>query len=663
MKSNHENYWLSSKLDFNHRMRYLFLFPLFFLIQPSLLWSQEDVEPTPQESIAKLKREINTDGITTKERVEKLHEIGQLYFDQPDSTAYYLLTSLKLSIDIQDSILISDTYINLSLVDLFQNKYDNTIKYTDSAIGYLNPRNEKHFLNLGVASTVQGIAYNNNEYMDLAFEKILNANSFLRKAPIDETSQNYLVQNYSDLSLIYFNIEEYDNCIKSAKQALQRAKPIDAKHHMGDIYNTLASAYAEKGEYAVAEVYMDSSAATFQEVDYTAGLVRVYSDKGQLLVRKEKYDSAKDEFMRALLLSHELDNPHFLTSNYLDLTAAYFKNNEIATARKYLDSAETISKQLDIPLFTNRVALSKSQLLGQQNNYSEAIAILKENVTYMRSENLRESVRDVYDELYKLYKEQGDVENSFLYYQKYAMLKDSLKQELQNSKLNVLRVEYNYNQIVADLENSETQLQLASEAQKRVTHRNYYLGGLAALIVLFSLFMYFRQRKLSSVRRAVLESKQEVLKVKQEALDNQVRFKNKQITDFAIHISEKNELLENIKSKLKSIKVTNDTYKDMVKDTMHFINNDIEQNKEKIQLYKQVNETNDSFRAKIDEMYKNLSDKERKVATMLRLGQTSKQIALQLNISAASVDNYRYTLRKKMNIPKGESLKMFIQNI
>ena len=68
-------------------------------------------------------------------------------------------------------------------------------------------------------------------------------------------------------------------------------------------------------------------------------------------------------------------------------------------------------------------------------------------------------------------------------------------------------------------------------------------------------------------------------------------------------------------------------------------------------------------RAKIDQLYQNLSDKEKKVATMLRLGQTSKQIALQLNISAASVDNYRYTLRKKMNIPKGKSLKMFIQNI
>jgi DNA-binding CsgD family transcriptional regulator len=165
------------------------------------------------------------------------------------------------------------------------------------------------------------------------------------------------------------------------------------------------------------------------------------------------------------------------------------------------------------------------------------------------------------------------------------------------------------------------------------------------------------------VKRENLLAKQEVLNVKQKALDDVVAFKNKQITDFAIHISEKNDLLDKIKVRLKGIKVTNDSHKEVVQDTIHFINSDMDQNREKIQLYQQVSETTDSFRAKIDQLYTNLNEKEKKVATMLRLGQTSKQIALQLGISSASVDNYRYNLRKKMAIPKGESLKAFIKEI
>jgi tetratricopeptide (TPR) repeat protein len=644
-------------------MRYFLLFSVFLLTSQVSVWAQNPDNLSTTQNIDVLKAELKANSLTTKDRIEKLHEIGQLFFDRPDSTVHYLNRALVLSRSINDSVLISDTFINMSLVEMYNDDYDRTLKYIDSAVQNLNKRNENHFLNIGIANTIGGIAYNNNERMDLAFEKILEANRFLNKAPVDVTSQSYLVENYSSLALIYFNIEEYDNTIENAKQALERAKHIEAFHNIADIYNILATTYTEKEEYTLAEIYLDSSAQTFKEINYVSGEVMVLSDKGQLLLRKGKYSSAKMEFKKALARGKDLGDVHMLVSIFLDLSTTYFRNNEIAMAKEYLDSAYLASRDVDFPLFSNKISLAETQILKKEKNFTRAIKLLEDNVAYMQSLNLRESRLETYDELFQLYKETGDAENSLLYFEKYTQLKDSLRQELNTGKLNVLHVEHNYNQVVSDLEKTETQLALAGEAQKRIKHRNYFLSGLAGLIILFSVFVFFRQRKLSLARRAILESKQEVLYVKQQALDNKVRFKNKQITDFAIHISEKNELLETIKSKLKSIKVTNDTYKEIVNDTMHFINNDIEQNKEKIQLYQQVNETTDSFRAKINEMYNNLSDKEKKVATMLRLGQTSKQIALLLNISAASVDNYRYTIRKKMNIPKGESLKMFIQNI
>lgn len=644
-------------------MRYFLLFSIYIFTSQISVSAQNQASSITGQNIDALKAELRANSLTTEDRIEKLHEIGQLFFDRPDSTVYYLNRALVLSKSINDSVLISDTFINLSLVDMYNDDYDATLKYIDSAIQNLNKQNESHFLNIGIANTIGGIAYNNNERMDLAFEKILEANRFLNKAPIDVTSQSYLVENYSSLALIYFNIEEYDNTIENAKQALERAKQIEAFHNIADNYNILATTYTEKEEYVLAEIYLDSSAQTYKDINYVAGEVMVLSDKGQLLLRKQKYNSAKKEFKKALTMGKDLGDTHMLVAIFLDLSTTYFKNNETAMAKKYLDSAYMASRDMNFPMFSNKIALAESQILKRERNFTRAIKLLEDNVAYMQSLNLRESRLDTYDELYQLYKETGDAGNTLLYFEKYTQLKDSLQQELNTGKLNVLRVEHNYYQLLSDLEKTETQLALASEAQKRIKHRNYYLIGSAGLIILFSVFMFLRQRKLNLARRAVLESKQEVLYVKQQVLDNKVRFKNRQITDFAIHISEKNELLENIKSKLKSIKVTNDTYKEIVNDTMHFINNDIEQNKEKIQLYQQVNETTDSFRAKINEMYKSLSDKEKKVTTMLRLGQTSKQIALQLNISAASVDNYRYTIRKKMNISKGESLKMFIQNI
>ena len=94
-----------------------------------------------------------------------------------------------------------------------------------------------------------------------------------------------------------------------------------------------------------------------------------------------------------------------------------------------------------------------------------------------------------------------------------------------------------------------------------------------------------------------------------------------------------------------------------------FINDDISQNKEKVQLYSEIDETTNSFNHKLTNLYPDLTEKERRIATLVRLNHTSKQISLQLNITPASVDNYRSILRKKMDVQKGASIVKFIKNI
>ena len=278
-------------------------------------------------------------------------------------------------------------------------------------------------------------------------------------------------------------------------------------------------------------------------------------------------------------------------------------------------------------------------------------------------DNFIESRKEIYKDLYELYEENNDFSNALMYHKEYVATKDSLQQILDKNKFSTLQTEFNYKELVSELETKESQLKVTQEEQKGARQRNLFIIISISALAVFALFSFFRQKSLSKARREALESKQEALQLKKKSLDDEVKFKNQQITDFAIHISEKNELLEKVKAKLKRVKVINDSHKEVLKDTLHFINNDIENDKEKIQLYKDVSQTNDSFGSKLDSKFDNLNDKEKKVATMLRLGQTSKQIALQLGITAASVDNYRYNLRKKMNVPKGKSLKTFIQNI
>ena len=67
--------------------------------------------------------------------------------------------------------------------------------------------------------------------------------------------------------------------------------------------------------------------------------------------------------------------------------------------------------------------------------------------------------------------------------------------------------------------------------------------------------------------------------------------------------------------------------------------------------------------SKLKEKYPNLTPKEIKVATYALLKMSSKTISNQMGISIQSVNNYRFTIRKKLNIPKNKSIDEYLRDL
>ncbi|GAB5400999.1 MAG: hypothetical protein Aureis2KO_25840 [Aureisphaera sp.] len=630
----------------------------------SLGYAQDADSLEIAQSKKNLQFQLNTNEVKDSDKIDLLHELGELYYgEENDSAYYYLESALNLSKLRNDTLKITSSYVKLSLVGIYIDDYDAALSYIDSTFMYADKTDPRYFGSVGWAYSIEGIVYNNYEKMALALENILLANSFLDKAEKDEDTEEYMLENYNDLSIVYYNIESYETAAKYARTALDKAKEAENDYYIAENHNMLGLIYNAQKEYELAEMHLDSANVGFEVAGNEEGKMSAASNRGFLYRSQGMYQKAKVEYLKALELSKELEDVYSRVTAYTDLVDVYNSTFELQKAKAYLDSARMYTSEWVIPNFDTNIALLQSKILEKENNINGGIEILTEALKGEELKTFKQSELDVYEELSRLHKKRGDYENGLRYFEKYTALKDTLQQKIQNDRLNVLRVEQNYNQVVAELENTETRLQLANIEKKGFKTRQYFIIGIAIMLILFAVFLFFRERKLNATRRDALRSNQEVLKLKKAALDTEMRFKNKQITEFAIHISEKNELLEKIKSRLRGIKVTNETYREMVNDALHFINSDIEQNKEKVQLYQHIDETTDSFGAKIEQLYPNLSSKEKKVAIMLRLGQTSKQIGVQLNISPASVDNYRYNLRKKMEIPKGKSLKSFIQNL
>ena|GEM_PF-584361 len=637
-------------------------FILFLLT--GILQAQNDQDQTPDIKVEDIKNQLQTKDLPSTTRIDNLLIVGKDFITKSeDSARYYLEKALQLSKIEKDSFNIIRAYNRFSVLEKYLENDLNTLKYADSALEYGSSANQKHFAGIAYAHSNKGLAYNYLERFDLSLESFLNANSFLLKDDQDTQTKTYLAENYTHLAKIYSSIKNNETALECIKKSLTISKAIDAYWETGESYEFMFAHYFDEKQYTLAQKYIDSAQTVYDKVENLQGIQFLAKYRAEIYLKQNTPDLAIPIYDALLQLDKKDGVAYILAEGYTFLSKAYTNKNKLKLAAKYLDSARvqaSISENL-----SHRISIASQQAKIYKSRKQLSRGIL-ELQTILKNENIdffQESKKDLYKELSELYALNNDPKNALLSSNEHYRIKDSLRAILQKNKFNVIQSEFNYNELSAKLKARDAQLQVSKTEQKRARDNTYFSFSVLSLIVLFFLISFYRQKKLNTIKRENLIAKQEVLSIKQEALDTQVAFKNKQITDFAIHISEKNELLEKIKIKLKQVKVINDTHKAVVNDTIHFINNDIDQNREKIQLYQQVNETNDSFRAKIDQLYTNLNDKEKKVATMLRLGQPSKQIALQLGISAASVDNYRYNLRKKMEIPKGHSLKDFINKI
>ncbi len=642
------------------QMRNILSFIIITFVAVFHAYAQSDIEA----QLKSFKEALKNKNLSRLERVDNLIALADYYMGTPgDNAVNYLQEAKQLSLAAKDSFNLMRSYNRIALLEIYNEEDEVALRYTDSALLYANYNKNSHFAGIGYSYRIKGMAFNYLEKKNKALESFLQANRYLIKPEQDNELKTYLAENYSDLASIYLSTDNKEIALECIEKSLSIAKPIEAWWEVAGAYEFLSNYYLEKNEYTVSKKYLDSATIMYSKISSDVDLSNVNKLKANVFLKEGQFDEAIDIYKLEIVQDKESSQPYTLTEDYLFLSDAYAKKGLLSVAKEYLDSARISATVSDNPAHEIRIGKQQATLYKAKEEYGKAIFELREILNKSYISEYRESKKEIYEELYNLFELNNNPKSALLYYKKKQELADSLKDILQQNKYGVLQSEFNYNELESKLETRNAQLKLTRAEQKQQNDRGMFFIGLFGLVALFFIFSFFRQRKLNKIKRETLLAKQEVLKIKKQALDTEVEFKNKQITDFAIHISEKNELLENIKKKLKSVRVVNDSHKGTLMDTMQFINNDIEHNKEKIQLYKQIEQTNDSFRAKLEEKYKDLNDKEQKVATMLRLGQTSKQIALQLGISAASVDNYRYSLRKKMGVPKGESLKKFIKNV
>ena len=145
-----------------------------------------------------------------------------------------------------------------------------------------------------------------------------------------------------------------------------------------------------------------------------------------------------------------------------------------------------------------------------------------------------------------------------------------------------------------------------------------------------------------------LENEQQIMKIKNEQLVQDVDKKNKELAVTNMNLIKKTELLNIIKADLKNS--TDSSTNRSIKSVISTINKNVKE-ENTWNIFKEAFDSADNnFLKKVKESHPNLTPNDLRLCAYLRLNLSSKEIAPLLNISVRSIEIKRYRLRKKMNL-------------
>lgn len=251
----------------------------------------------------------------------------------------------------------------------------------------------------------------------------------------------------------------------------------------------------------------------------------------------------------------------------------------------------------------------------------------------------------------------GKYQESYEAFQEYIVLTDSLTGDEKQREIAALEQAYEAEKRENEITFHKQENALLAERNEASTNRNY---ALAACLMLFVFAAYLLiGKKNNRIKTQTIQA--QLNRLENETLSKELKDKNRELTSKALVIAQNNRLMEELGENIKSMESSDNEGElngllaklkiSKVQETNWKAFND------------QFKELNPSFHKSLSTKAENLTSGDLRLAALLRMGLSTKEIASMLGIGEEGVKKARYRLRKKMNLASEESLEVEIMRL
>lgn len=480
-----------------------------------------------------------------------------------------------------------------------------------------------------------------------------------------KTNDNgHVAMAMATLGEAYMNQGDFDIGFESITNALEIC-PSDSALLRAYIYVRLSSSYSKLRDLDKAFEYVDKAPEIYKAAYDSVNLAGCYNVRGLVNILVPDNKKAEENFKAALAINRQLKAKKLVAANLNNL-CLYEGNTQEKIAM--LLEAIAINDSLGAvwSLGENYNNLGTQYFYAKQ--YPKALEALKSAKRYAQQINAKELISDNYRYTSWVYEAQKNYQEAYTNLLNFYNTEQVLlaKDKMRQIELNII------------------QKRMHTQEQKMTVKEEFFqiknlqmwrfiaiLSGIAILFISLYVIFHFRQLKriqaLETTKKLDKQEKELIALKLQRAEDEtykaqqELNYNREELTNFAFFIRSRNDLLANIQSMIKEgYKLSNADAERYLRNINTYISQFNAQNTETELL---IDKVNAQFIDKLSQLHPDLSKNEQRLASLLRIGLSTKEIASVKDSTPKTVNMARYRLRKHLSLETDESLTEYMKSI
>lgn len=525
-----------------------------------------------------------------------------------DSAIYYYEKTLSNAKKYNSNLMVASAMANISVIEGEKGNYIKAIKLMDS-VAKINLK-ENDFLNYGV--TINNRAYH------------------------------------------YYEQGDYLKAMEGYLEAIRVLDTIDRDiYRRADVYRNISKLNAKQNSFEQALEYLFKALEIYKKTDDNLFEAYTLNDIGNTYHFLENHEEAIKYYEKSIQLSKVHDIKDNLVNTYGNLADTY------KDQKRYRLALENFNKQQDYLVydqsFLNRVVgLNQiGETYWLMSDYPNALKTLNTSIKLCDSLNINDELKSALEQRSLVYEKMGNYVKALSDRKRVGSLSDSIYNIEKSKQIEKLQISY-------ETEKKETELafkaktieNLNQEVEISNLRNGLYAGGMFTFIAVSGLLYFgFKQR----IKKNLIERE------KQEAIYKQeIEFKKKELATQTLHLVQKNTFIQELKDNLEKIKRSPELFKVEFRRLVMLLKKESAEDKDWEVFKSYFTEVHNNFDHKIKEVYPDITEKEMRLASFLRMNLSTKEIASMLNVLPESVLKSKYRLKKKLVLDKDTDLNQFL---